>query len=187
MRKQLTVNLGEQHEAWLAYAQSCGIKPSTLAALVLKELLRQNGLDEVPVIIPSSNKRGLYIRLNPDELEFLDRTAAAMRKTRQKTVIAIIRDAIAAEPQFSLDEEKALSESNYQLSHIGVNLNQIARRVNRMDFGPFKEEKVIKILLKKQLERTTELTAAINKHVKLVWALINAGRYRLSLTGKRKN
>ena len=38
MRKQLTVNLGEQHEAWLAYAKSCGIKPNTLAALILKEL-----------------------------------------------------------------------------------------------------------------------------------------------------
>ena len=187
MKKQLKIVLGNQHDAWLAYAHSCGIKPSTLAALVLKELLRQNGLDNAPEIAPSSNKRGLYIRLKPDELEFLDRTAEAMRKTRQKTVIAIIRDAIAAEPQFSLEEEKTLSESNYQLSHIGVNLNQIARRVNRMDFGPFKEEKAIRLLLKKQLERTTELTAAINKHVKLVWALINAGRYRLSLTGKGKN
>ena len=184
MRKQLTVNLGEQHEAWLAYAKSCGIKPSTLAALVLKELLRQNGLDDVPEVEPTTAKRGIYIRLNADEMAFLDEYALKMKRTRQKAVIAVIRNAIASEPQFSLDEEITLKDSNRELARIGVNLNQITRKLNSLNMiqCTYQDNK---LLLKRVMEGTDKLSKQIKKHVSLVWDVINAGRYRMALKDKK--
>lgn len=182
MRQRLYVDLGEQHEAWLAYAKSCGIKPNTLAALILKELLKQEGLDEAPEYVPSTAKRGLYIRLNADELAFLDEYAAKMKRTRQKAIIAVIRNAIASEPQFSLDEEITLKNSNRELSRIGVNLNQITRKLNSLNMVTYQDNR---LLLKRVLESTDKLSGQIKKHVDLVWDVINAGRYRMALKGKK--
>lgn len=181
MRKQMTVNLGPQHGAWLDLARKLGKRPATLAAEVLKFVLEDNDAQaEVPTV--NEARRGIYIRLHKDELECLDVMAAELGKTRQRTVIAIIRDAIAAEPQFSTAEEAALKESNYQLSKIGVNLNQIAHRVNGMGNVNLKNAQG-RELLKRLNERTDALSAAINRHVDMVWKLINAGRYRISLRG----
>lgn len=180
-RKQLTVNLGEQHDAWIALAQKLGRRPATLAAEVLKYVLEDNDA-QAEVTTVNEARRGIYIRLHEDELECLDVMAAELGKTRQKTIIAIIRDAIAAEPQFSTAEEATLKESNYQLARIGVNLNQIAHRVNGMGNVDLKNARG-RDLLKRLNERTDALTTAINKHVDIVWKLINAGRYRISLRG----
>lgn len=182
MRKQLTVNLGPQHDAWLALAQRFGKRPATLAAEVLKYVLEDNDA-QAEVTTVNEARRGIYIRLHEDELECLDVMAAELGKTRQKTIIAIIRDAIAAEPQFSTAEEAALKESNYQLARIGVNLNQIAHRVNGMGNVDLTKNAQGRELLKRLNERTDALTTAINKHVDMVWKLINAGRYRISLRG----
>ena len=179
MRKQITVNLGDQHEAWISYAKSCGIKPSSLAALVLKELLKQNGLDVVPEYEPSKAKRGMYVRLNVEEQAFLDEIADKMKRTRQKAVIAIIRNAIAAEPQFSLDEEIALKNSNRELVRIGTNLNQLTRALNlKVESNSYDYDRDFTLRLTEEIK---SLSVAVKKHVDLVWALINAGRYRLAL------
>ena len=155
-----------------------------MAALVLKELLRQNGLDDVPEVEPTTAKRGIYIRLNADEMAFLDEYALKMKRTRQKAVIAVIRNAIASEPQFSLDEEITLKESNRELARIGVNLNQITRKLNSLNMiqCTYQDNK---LLLKRVMEGTDKLSKQIKKHVSLVWAVINAGRYRMALKDKK--
>lgn len=180
MRKQITINLGAQHDAWVSFAKKHGQRPATMAAEVCKCFLEQNNALKSVELSDVTAKRGLYIRLHEDELERLDEIATKMQRSRQHTIIAILRDGIAAEPQFSLEEQKALVSSNYQLSKIGVNLNQIAHRVNAMQNGGPKSAEY-RLLLKKMLERTDNLSAAINTHVAKVWKLINAGRYRLSL------
>ena len=155
-----------------------------MAALVLKELLRQNGLDDVPEVEPTTAKRGIYIRLNADEMAFLDEYALKMKRTRQKAVIAVIRNAIASEPQFSLDEEITLKESNRELARIGVNLNQITRKLNSLNMiqCTYQDNK---LLLKRVMEGTDKLSKQIKKHVSLVWDVINAGRYRMALKDKK--
>lgn len=164
--------------------KAAALKPSTLAALVLKELLRQNGLDDVPEVEPTTAKRGIYIRLNADEMAFLDEYALKMKRTRQKAVIAVIRNAIASEPQFSLDEEITLKESNRELARIGVNLNQITRKLNSLNMiqCTYQDNK---LLLKRVMEGTDKLSKQIKKHVSLVWDVINAGRYRMALKDKK--
>lgn len=179
-RKRLFVDLGKQHDAWVDFAVKNGQRPATLAAAVLKFFLEQNNSLAVEQLPTDIGKRGIYIRLYPDEMECLDTMATEMRKSRQQTIVAILRDAIAAEPQFSLDEEKALVESNFQLSRIGVNLNQIAHRVNSVKVLNLSSEECLK-LLQEILKRTDNLNKAINLHVKKVWKLINAGRHRMSL------
>ena len=44
-RKKLTVSLGSDHDAWIALSKKYGVKPSTLAALVLKDLIEKDGKD----------------------------------------------------------------------------------------------------------------------------------------------
>ena len=185
MRKQLTVNLGAQHDAWVSFAQKHGQRPATLAAEVCKAYLEQHQALKSVEPPETCAKRGLYIRLHEDELERLDEIAARMQRSRQHTIMAILRAASAAEPQFALEEQKALVNSNYQLSKIGVNLNQIAHRVNALQAGGLKGAEYL-ALLKKMLERTDKLTTAINSHAALVWKLINAGRYRLSLRREKE-
>ena len=181
MRNRMSIDLGPQHDAWLNLAKKLGKRPATLAAEVLKYVLEDNDA-QAEVTTVNEARRGVYIRLHEDELECLDVMASELGKTRQRTVVAIIRDAIAAEPQFSTAEENALKESNYQLAKIGVNLNQIAYRVNGMWKVDLKNAQG-RELLKRLNERTDALTEAIHRHVDMVWKLINAGRYRISLRG----
>lgn len=185
MRKQITINLGAQHDAWVSFAKKHGQRPATMAAEVCKCFLEQNNALKSVELSDVTAKRGLYIRLHEDELERLDEIATKMQRSRQHTIIAILRDGIAAEPQFSLEEQKALVSSNYQLSKIGVNLNQIAHRVNAMQSSAIKSAEY-RLLLNRMLERTANLSTAINTHVAKVWKLINAGRYRLSLRQDKK-
>lgn len=174
-RKWLNLSLGSQHDAWVEYATRQGERPRTLAAKVLKEHLSNNqALQEVP-LTESVSKRGVFIKLHDDEMMLLEDLAVRMRKSRSQTIIAVLRYVLAQEPQFSLDEEKALIQSNFQLSRIGSNLNQIARSINTVkdNNASYSQAKFVTL--------AQELSKSINTHIKKVWKVVNAGRHRVTL------
>lgn len=186
MRKKLTLDMGEQHDAWQRFAASHGERPATLARKVLLLVLKEHQAADAPAKPTDCGKRGIFIRLNADELAHLDSYAQQMKCTRSKAIIGIIRAAIAAEPQFSGDEIKELSRSNYQLAKIGVNLNQITRRLNGLNLSDFRQAGKLQPLIEAMAVRVSQVSEAITKHSAMVWAVINSGRYRLSIKGKRK-
>lgn len=188
-RKQLTLNLGNYHDQWLTISNELGVKPATLAAAVIKaaldEHLQQQGNIEKKCLEsflpPKGAKKDVRLYLNVDELAAVDRMADQLHKSRNQTLIAIIRSFVANEPQYTQDEIVVLRDSNSELRKMGVNLNQIAHRTNSIDFDRVSDGETVKELLKRMIKRTEDLSNTIDDHVAKVWAIINAGRYRKDL------
>lgn len=188
-RKQLTLNLGNYHDQWLTISNELGVKPATLAAAVIKaaldEHLQQQGNIEKKslesFLPPKGAKKDVRLYLNVDELATVDRMADQLHKSRNQTLIAIIRSFVANEPQYTQDEIVVLRDSNSELRKMGVNLNQIAHRTNSIDFDRVSDGETVKELLKRMIKRTEDLSNTIDDHVAKVWAIINAGRYRKDL------
>ena len=188
-RKQLTLNLGNYHDQWLTISNELGVKPATLAAAVIKaaldEHLQQQGNIEKKslesFLPPKGAKKYVRLYLNVDELAAVDRMADQLHKSRNQTLIAIIRSFVANEPQYTQDEIVVLRDSNSELRKMGVNLNQIAHRTNSIDFDRVSDGETVKELLKRMIKRTEDLSNTIDDHVAKVWAIINAGRYRKDL------
>ena len=188
-RKQLTLNLGNYHDQWLTISNELGVEPATLAAAVIKaaldEHLQQQGNIEKKslesFLPPKGAKKDVRLYLNVDELAAVDRMADQLHKSRNQTLIAIIRSFVASEPQYTQDEIVVLRDSNSELRKMGVNLNQIAHRTNSIDFDRVSDGETVKELLKRMIKRTEDLSNTIDDHVAKVWAIINAGRYRKDL------
>lgn len=188
-RKQLTLNLGNYHDQWLTISNELGVKPATLAAAVIKaaldEHLQQQGNIEKKslesFLPPKGAKKDVRLYLNVDELAAVDRMADQLYKSRNQTLIDIIRSFVANEPQYTQDEIVVLRDSNSELRKMGVNLNQIAHRTNSIDFDRVSDGETVKELLKRMIKRTEDLSNTIDDHVAKVWAIINAGRYRKDL------
>ncbi|MBQ3679415.1 MAG: plasmid mobilization relaxosome protein MobC [Succinivibrio sp.] len=190
-RKQLSINLGPYHDEWLAISQYYGFKPSPFAAAVLK-----NAIDEIKQKTENSSfkfknitesylqKRylELKVRLNSEEAAALEQYAAHIARSKSQALISILRAFVANQPEYTLDETEALIKSNGDLRKLGVNINQIAHRVNMMNLDTFAKQDVeeIKILIKRLNKRDEEIRKFINEHVDRVWALVNAGRHRFS-------
>lgn len=193
-RKQLTLNLGNYHDQWLTISNELGVKPATLAAAVIKaaldEHLQQQGNIEKKslesFLPPKGAKKDVRLYLNVDELAAVDRMADQLHKSRNQTLIAIIRSFVANEPQYTQDEIVVLRDSNSELRKMGVNLNQIAHRTNSIDFDRVSDGETVKELLKRMIKRTEDLSNTIDDHVAKVWAIINAGRYRKDLMKSSK-
>ena len=188
-RKQLTLNLGNYHDQWLTISNELGVKPATLAAAVIKAVLdehlqQQGNIEKKSLesfLPPKGAKKDVRLYLNVDELAAVDRMADQLHKSRNQTLIAIIRSFVANEPQYTQDEIVVLRDSNSELRKMGVNLNQIAHRTNSIDFDRVSDGETVKELLKRMIKRTEDLSNTIDDHVAKVWAIINAGRYRKDL------
>ena len=72
----------------------------------------------------------LKLLLKESENAALTRIATSQGVSRQQFVIGLIRMAAASEVQFTKDETQALYAATWELRKIGVNINQIARRLN---------------------------------------------------------
>lgn len=174
-RRQITVNLGTAFEGWVKLSQKLNTRPATLAAHVLRFFLEQN---KIPVddfqLVPVKAKRGLYLRLNDEELEYVELLAAKLKKSRQQAIIALIESILKNNPLINEDAEKELRESNYQLCRIGVNLNQITRFFNSMDKSKIHDEK-LKFYLSILQKEHIKLSKSIRLHTSKVWKIINSG------------
>lgn len=176
MRKRLSVDLGINHDTWLALAKKLNTRPATLAAHVLKFFLEQNkATDKEFTLVPVKAKRGLYLRLNDEELECIELLAAKLKKNRQQAIIALIESVITSKPLVNEDAERELRESNYQLSRIGINLNQITRFFNSLDKNI--SDANLKFHLSLIYKEHVKLTKAIKIHTAKVWKIINSEKY----------
>lgn len=146
-RRQLTVNLGEFHDAFLELAAKYAVKPATLAAAILKQSVSdeiQNGDKKIALLITPNNSKAVHqhLRLREDELKVLDEYSSIMGQTRHQALVGLVRAITVNEPQFTIGEIESLEKSNYELHKIGVNLNQIAHKTNMLDLEKFKIRKL---------------------------------------------
>ena len=193
-RKQLTVNLGEHHDAFIKLAESYKVKPATLASMIIKQTVSeeiQSGNKKLAeLIFPTKSKKvHQHLRLREDELKVLDEYASIMGQTLHQALIGLVRAMTVNEPQFTIGELESLENSNYELHKIGVNLNQIAHKINSMELDEFKKNQssVVISLINILIDSADECKKNIDKHIDAVWKLINSSRYRTELKHKLRH
>ena len=119
----------------------------------------------------------LKLLLKESENAALARIAAAQGMSRQQFVIGLIRMAAAAEAQFTKDETQALYAATWELRKIGVNINQIARRLNEeAKAGRLRGTEAAQFL-----KLSTALTNRMEQVVGKVGDLIKTSRARCKL------
>lgn len=195
-RKQLSINLGEYHDEWLELSKQFNVRPATFAAALIRNAIEAHKLQQwdasdlkaLADYLSSEERKEFKVILRREELAALNRFAGHLGVSKTQAIRALIRYFTANEPQYTLDETDALEKSNGELRMIGVNLNQIAHKVNAMDIKSFNDydAQTIKELLNRLNNKTENLRGAILDHTKKVLALINRGRYHHDLiTGER--
>ncbi len=130
-------------------------------------------VDEEELIKPHA----LKLLLKESENEALMRIAAAQGVSRQQLVIGLIRMVAASEPQFTKDETQALYAATWELRKIGVNINQIAKRLNEeAKAGRLRGTEAAQFL-----KLSTALTNRMEHVVGKVGDLVKASRARCKL------
>ncbi|WP_295363480.1 plasmid mobilization relaxosome protein MobC [uncultured Succinivibrio sp.] len=195
-RKQLSLNLGSYHDEWIKLSRQFQVRPATFAAALIRNAIEAHKLQQwdasdlkaLADYLSSKEKKGFKVILKRDELAALDRFAGHMGISKTQAIRTLIRYFTANEPQYTLDETDALEKSNGELRMIGVNLNQIAHKVNSMDVKRFNDydAQTIKELLNRLINKTENLRGSLLDHTKKVYALINRGRFHHDLiTGEK--
>ena len=119
----------------------------------------------------------LKLLLKESENAALTRIATSQGVSRQQFVIGLIRMAAASEVQFTKDETQALYAATWELRKIGVNINQIARRLNEeAKAGRLRGTEAAQFL-----KLSTVLTNRMELVVSKVGDLIKASRARCKL------
>lgn len=162
---------------WMDYCKRNDKK----AAATLRALMRYMIQDDMPPEVrkwiagqidekpDEGQKERFEILLTPSEKEAIRKRAEEEGCSMRYWIVAACRAGLTNEPQFNMDEIKALGESNYQLLAIGRNLNQIARRMNEGKQGAIAVE---------QIERLSEV---ISNHAEKVSKAIRSNLERWSI------
>lgn len=119
----------------------------------------------------------LKLLLKESENAALTRISTAQGMSRQQLVIGLIRMVAASEAQFTKDETQALYAATWELRKIGVNINQIARRLNE----EAKAGRLHGTEAAQFLKLSTALTNRMEHVVGKVGDLIKASRARCKL------
>lgn len=119
----------------------------------------------------------LKLLLKESENAALMRIATAQGISRQQLVIGLIRMAAASEPQFTKNETQALYAATWELRKIGVNINQIAKRLNEEAKGGRLRGTEAAQFLKLSTALTNHMEHVVGK----VGDLIKASRARCKL------
>lgn len=184
-RKLLTVDLGDQHEAWYSLAEKYNQRPSTMAREALISILigEKASIPEIKKELKKNSRpdKNTKVRqelsLRQDEIEALDRYADKLGVNRHQALVNIVREFVANEPQFTEDEIEAVYHSNHILRKNSVALNQMAKKINSLaqDEVKYSDLKSLTFLVKKQC---LEVKKQIELHCRTVWDLVNVGRER---------
>ena len=176
----LAVWLGKNKNDWEKYAEGKGYTPSSLAAVVLRNIVQAEKkgapIFETEHQTDFGKKIPVQTNFTSSELSALDEFADFEGKTRQKFIIGLFRAYMVNEPQYTTSEVLALRESNKQLRSIGNNLNMIARALNQNDLTGLD-------VLKNEISLLRE---SISEHTKQVVQTMNPSIYRYQIRPSNK-
>ena len=191
-RNRLSIDLGDQHDAWINLCKKLKQRPSTLAREVLLNVMICEESANTSITadlhkISHADKTEVIkqkISLRPDEAAALDRYAETMGVKRHDALVMIIREFVANEPQFTFDEIDALCRSNRNMRKCAANLNEMAKKINSLaKDGVYYND--IKTLIESVRRECRELKNKILSHSEAVYDLIYAGKYRIPVEVKR--
>ena len=113
-------------------------------SLLVRQLLREELFEQSAQGLPEHSgspddenqgetKTGQFIRLSPQEKAWFVQLAKHKEMSVNALICTILRAYRENNPKLFNDEIATLQHSNYQISAIGRNLNQIAKRLNAAD------------------------------------------------------
>lgn len=192
-RNRLSIDLGDQHDAWIELSRRFEQRPATLAREVLRDLIiceRAKCRDIIRELIKKSHAKPdkavkQRISLRADEIEALDRYARELGVKRHDALVRIVRDFVANEPQFSKKELEALQQSNKSMTDCALSLSEMGRKINSLakDKAYYEDLKPLIVSVRRECR---ELKHKIELHAKAVCDVINAGKSRIPLKIKGK-
>lgn len=168
---RLTDELAQQ---WRAYCAAHGVGPSAALRRLIEQVV--SGSDGRPVrsrsTMPDDGRRTVRVctNLKEPEVEQIRVRTRYHGMSRSRWLAMVVRAALTREPQFMSDEIEALDRSTYQLTSIGRNLNQIARRLNEGQ----QQQSV-------EAEQVSALRERIEKHVASVNQLVRQSSERWAI------
>ncbi len=127
---------------------------------------------EVTRTVDRAPKKAIKLLLTEDERAALSVIADDRECSIQFWIVSLVRAALTRGITVGGKELEALGQSNYQLMAIGRNLNQIAHQINA---DPERN------LHHVTLDLLEKLTAKLEKHRKLVGAVVSANSHRWKL------
>lgn len=120
----------EEKNAFETFCQTHGIKPSEMIRLLISKVCpKTQGVDAEEKIDERKNEQ-MIIRWHQRDWDALGVIAKEQAITRQEWVRKKVRAALHKTIPLSSREIRSLDDSCRELSAIGRNLNQIARRLN---------------------------------------------------------
>ena len=192
-RNRLSIDLGDQHNAWIELCRKFEQRPATLAREVLRDLViceRAKCSDIIQELIKMSHAQPdkaikQRISLRADEIEALDRYARELGIKRHDALVRIVRDFVANEPQFSKKELEALQLSNKNMTNCAVSLSKMGRKINFLakDKAYYEDLKSLIVSVRRECRA---LKHKIELHSKAVCDVVNAGKNRIPLIIKGK-
>ncbi len=154
--------------AFLSFCEQRNLLPSQMLRLMFVKVCPE--VVDTPVTPERTPKHApLHLTLPHEDAAAVRDKAAQEGTTPQGWIRRLIRTTLHQEPQFSRDEENALTASNRELAHLGRTVNQIARTLSEADHGNESPHATV----------LASLARTIDEHRTKVAALINAswGRY----------
>lgn len=192
-RNRLSIDLGDQHDAWIELCRKFEQRPATLAREVLRDLViceRAKCSDIIQELIKMSHAQPdkaikQRISLRPDEIEALDRYSSELGIKRHDALVRIVRDFVANEPQFSKKEIEALQFSNKNMRDCAVSLSEMGKKINSLakDMAYYEDLKPLIVSVRRECR---DLKHKIELHAKAIYDVINAGKSRIPLKIKGK-
>lgn len=155
---------------WRTHCAGINLKPSTA---IRKAIEQQMSSQAEPVPEPVSTtvetaggqkKVRARLWLTESEREGIRLRTTLHGGTQAGWIVNAIRSALTRDPQLGDDEIEVLEQSNYQLLSIGVNLNQIARRLNEGQKQQQVEVAAIEALSKQIDAHTDNVTRLIRSN-----------------------
>lgn len=166
----------EAHAKWLAYCANLGSPPSTVIRRSIEEqMLGKPAPSEIKPSKALDTKGGqkrvkLSVLFTETEREGIRLRAKHHSVTLAGWIVRIVRAALTYAPVFDAEQTEVIQESNYQLSKIGTNINQIARRLNEQQDA---QNKAIELAELKAMRR--EIKAHVNKVETLISTVAERG------------
>ena len=140
--KILHVRVNEQDaQRWQEEARSRGLNLSMLSRQVINSFLSGIRHGEINKLVLTSgtdtnkivenNAKIVKIRLTENEFEALSAKADSYGMSKQQCLIRLIRSFLTHSEMVSQSEIEAISNYVQEIRKVGINLNQIAKRINQ--------------------------------------------------------
>lgn len=158
----------DTHDRWKAYCANFGLKPSDAIKHLIEDQLQAQLAPMKPTGAGAGaggkNKIQVKVQITESEREGIRLRTHLHGSTRSGWIAKAIRSALTLAPIIGEEQTEILKASNHQLLKIGININQIARRLNEHQEA---QSKAIEV------EELREIRKQINEHVLKVEALIS--------------